>query len=461
MNKDVKNTPETAAGKEGKIMVNVKQGKNINIDVHHITRVEGHGNIVVNIKQGIIEKCQWQVPEAPRFFEAMVRGRRYDDIQTIVSRICGICSISHSLVATKAVEDALGLTVSEQTDLVRHLMHYSEQLQSHVLHVGYLVAPDLFGEKSVVPLVPKATEAVKKIIKAHRVANQMSALLAGRITHPITLTPGGMTRVPTEQELRDLKAALENVVPDLVDICKVVLSVAENLPNFERPTEYVSLRQTDPPTYTFYHGNITSTDLKGADDMPVSKWESVANEYVVAQSTAKWTKWHRGSYFAGALARFNNNADLISPLGRQVADMFGLKKGCCNPYMNSIAQLAECAHVVEASLELIDTLLTRGTTFEPVKVHPRAGRGYAAVEAPRGILFHAYEFDKNGECTWGNCCIPTNQNHANIQADFEKLVPEFMHEGEDALRQKMEMLVRAYDPCISCSTHYLDIQFTR
>ena len=177
--------------------------KDININVHHLTRVEGHGNIVVNIKDGTVEKCEWQVPEAPRFFEAMVRGRRYDDIQTIVSRICGICSISHSLVATKAVEDAMDLEVSEQADLVRHLMHYSEQLQSHVLHVGYLVAPDLFGEKSVVPLATKATEAVLKIIKCHRVANQMSKLIAGRITHPITLTPGGMTKMPTEQELKD------------------------------------------------------------------------------------------------------------------------------------------------------------------------------------------------------------------------------------------------------------------
>ncbi|RKY13235.1 MAG: Ni/Fe hydrogenase subunit alpha [Planctomycetota bacterium] len=441
--------------------------KDININVHHLTRVEGHGNIVVNIKDGTVEKCQWQVPEAPRFFEAMVRGRRYDDIQTIVSRICGICSISHSLVATKAVEDALGLEVSEQADLVRHLMHYSEQLQSHVLHVGYLVAPDLFGEKSVVPLVPKATEAVLKIVKCHRVANQMSALLAGRITHPITLTPGGMTKVPTEQELLGIKAALEDCVPDLVDICKVVLSVAGNLPAFERDTEYVSLKQTHPrykgtlSEYSFYHGDITSTDVNGDGDMPVSKWESVANEYVVAQSTAKWAKWHRESYFSGALARFNNQAELISPLGKTVADMFGLQKGACNPFLNNVAQLAEAAHVVEASLEIIDMLLTKGIKPEKVKVTPKAGRGYAAIEAPRGILFHAYEFDKNGECVWGNCCIPTNQNHANIQADFDKLVPQFMHEGQDALRQKMEMLVRAYDPCISCSTHMLNVEFVK
>lgn len=441
--------------------------KNININVHHITRVEGHGNIVVNVTEGKIEKCQWQVPEAPRFFEAMVRGRRYDDIQTIVSRICGICSISHSLVATKAVEDALKLEVTEQTDLVRHLMHYSEQLQSHVLHVGYLVAPDLFGEKSVVPLVPKATDAVKTIIKAHRVANQMSALLAGRITHPVTLTPGGMTRVPSEQELRSLKKELEAIVPDLVTICKVVLSVAGALPNFTRETEYVSLKQNKPQykntlaDYTFYHGDITSTDLNGEAPVPVSQWESVANEYVTQQSTAKWAKWHRGSYFAGALARFNNNADKLSPLGKTVAEMFGLKKGCTNPFMNSVAQLAEAAHAVEGSLEIIDKLLTKGTKFEKAKVTPRAGRGHAGIEAPRGILFHSYEFDKNGECVWGNCCIPTNQNHANIQHDFEKFVPEFMHEGQDALRQKMEMLVRAYDPCVSCSTHYLDIEFVK
>ena len=441
--------------------------KDININVHHLTRVEGHGNIVVNIKDGTIEKCEWQVPEAPRFFEAMVRGRRYDDIQTIVSRICGICSISHSLVATKAVEDALGLDVTEQADLVRHLMHYSEQLQSHVLHVGYLVAPDLFGEKSVVPLVPKATEAVLKIVKCHRVANQMSALLAGRITHPITLTPGGMTRVPTEEELKSLKATLEDCVPDLVDVCKVVLSVAGNLPAFDRETEYVSLTQTNPlykgtlSEYSFYHGNITSTDVNGDGDMPVNKWESVANEYVSPQSTAKWAKWHRDAYFAGAIARYKNQSQFLSPLAKEVEKMFGMTTDNVNPYMNNVAQLIEAAHVVEASLEIIDKLLTKGIKQETVKVTPKAGRGYAAIEAPRGILFHAYEFDKNGECTWGNCCIPTNQNHANIQKDFEKLVPQFMGEGEDALRQKMEMLVRAYDPCISCSTHMLNVEFVK
>lgn len=430
--------------------------ESMTINVKHMTRVEGHGNIVVDINNGTIDKVEWQVPEAPRFFEAMVRGRHFDDIQTIVSRICGICSISHSLVATKAVEDALSIEVSEQTDDLRLLMHFSEQLQSHVLHVGYLVAPDLFGVKSVVPLVSAAPDAVKTIIAAHRVANQWSELVAGRVTHPITIVPGGFSQVPKEAQLRELMETLKATVEPLVAIVEVVLSVADKLPAFERDTEYVSLVNGDE--YPFYHGEIGSTDGK---TMPVSQWEQVANEYVVDQSTAKWAKWNRESYAVGALARFNNNAEHISPLGKKVADMFGLKKGCCSPFMNSVAQLAETAHVVEKSIELIDKLLTKGINDEKPNINPKPGRGHASVEAPRGILFHSYEFDKDLNCTWGNLCIPTNQNHANMQLDFEKLVPEFMHLGEDGLRLTMEMLVRSYDPCISCSTHMLDVEFKR
>jgi sulfhydrogenase subunit alpha len=387
-----------------------------------------------------------------------VRGRHFDDIQLIVSRICGICSITHSLAATKAVEAAMGVEVSEQADMIRILMHYSEQLQSHVLHVGYLVAPDLFNAPSVVPLVSKAPDAVKTIIRTHRLANEWSDLIAGRTTHPVTLKVGGLTAIPTEQQFRQLQEKLKNSIADLKVIVDVVLSVAGNLPAFERDTEYVSLVQKKPPTYTFYHGDIISQDA-GSAAVPISQWESVANEYVVPQSTAKYAKWHRDAYAVGALARFNNNAELLSPLAQQLVKAFGLKKGCCNPFMNSVVQLIEAAHVVETSIHMIDTLLTKGLKKETVKVAPKAGRGSGCVEAPRGILFHTYEFDKKGDCTAANVCIPTNQNHANLQKDFEKFVPEHIHEGQDVLRQKMEMLVRSYDPCVSCSTHYLDVKF--
>ncbi|MEN6576077.1 MAG: Ni/Fe hydrogenase subunit alpha [Phycisphaerales bacterium] len=431
----------------------------VNINVHHVTRIEGHGNIVLNANNGKIEKLQWQVPEAPRFFEAMVRGRSYEDIQTIVSRICGICSITHSLASTKAVENAIGVKVSEQADKVRILMHYSEQLQSHVLHVGYLAAPDFFGVPSVVPLVGMAPDAVKTIIGLHRLANEWSDLIAGRTTHPVTLRPGGLTKFPTEKQLRGLQERLKKSLPDLKVVAEVVLSVAGKIPNFQRPTEYVSLKQDNPPTYTFYHGEITSTDYDGA--VAINDWKTVANEYVSDQSTAKWTKWHRKSYAVGALARFNNNAELLSPTAKAVAKMFGLQKGCCNPFMNTVAQLVEAVHVVEVSIQMIDELLTKGIKPETVRTSPKAGKASGCVEAPRGILFHEYEFDRKGNCVGADICIPTNQNHASIQEDFEALVPQIIDEPEDQIRLKLEMLVRSYDPCVSCSTHMLDVQFVR
>ena len=431
----------------------------LNIHVEHVTRVEGHGNILVNAKNGKVEKVQWQVPEAPRFFEAMVRGRSYQDIQTIVSRICGICSITHSLASTKAVENALGLEVTEQADKIRILMHYSEQLQSHVLHVGYLAAPDFFGVPSVVPLVAKAKEVVLAVIRLHRLANEWSDLIAGRTTHPVTLIPGGLTKIPTEKELRELQEKLKGSMADLTMVAEAVLSVARNIPDFTRETEYVSLKQITPPTYTFYHGDITSTDYDGT--VKINDWQSVANEYVNDQSTAKWTKWHMDSYAVGALARFNNNAELLCAPAKDVAKMFGLEKGNCNPFMNNVAQIVECVQVVQESIKLIDELLTMGLKSETVTSSPKAGKASGCVEAPRGILFHEYEFDKNGNCVAADICIPTNQNHANIQKDFEKFVPEIIDEGQDAVRQKLEMLVRSYDPCISCSTHMLDVQFVK
>jgi sulfhydrogenase subunit alpha len=427
----------------------------IDLNVHHVTRIEGHGNIRLKASDGTIEKVEWQVPEAPRFFEAMVRGKHFEDIQTIVSRICGICSISHSLTAVKAVENALGVEVSEQTDKIRSLLHYSEQLQSHTLHVGYLVAPDLLGQKSVVPLVASHPDVVKTIIRCHRVANKWSELLAGRITHPVTLKIGGFSQLPTEKQLLELKQILLDAIPDLQAVANVVLSLADKLPDFNRPTEYIA--QSKPGTYPFYHGDIGSTDAD--EDVPVEEFESVVNEYVSPQSTAKWTKWHRESFAVGALARFNLNADWLQPMAKQTAEMFGLEKGCCNPFMNNVAQVVECVEVVEGALKHIEELLSTGIKAEKPDVKPQAGQGAGCTEAPRGILFHRYAFDDKGICTSANICIPTNQNHGNIQHDFEAFAPQIIDRDQDEIRLLLEMLVRSYDPCISCSTHYLDVDF--
>jgi len=431
--------------------------KDVSINVHHLTRVEGHGNIVLDVEKGEIQKIQWQVPEAPRFFEAMLRGRHYDELRAITSRICGICSIGHSLASLKATEDALDVKISEQSDMLRHLAINAENMQSHILHVGYLVAPDLFGVGSVFPLAgSNHHEELLKIVKLHRISNYMSDLICGRTTHPIRLVVGGFSMVPKEKELLKLKEELTGIIEPTKEIAEVILSVADKLPNFTRETEYIGLKSDKE--YALYDGDIASTDTGVFKDS--HNYKEIMQEFVVPQSTAKYAKHNRESYMAGALARFNLNSDQLHPLAKEVANMFKLKAVCYNPFMNNISQVVEFVHNIEDSIMWIDKLVENGIKDEkPVSVKLKEGRGVGVVEVPRGILLHDYTIDEKGNCVKANCIIPTNQNHANIQLDMEKFVPEILDKSEKEIELNLEMLVRAYDPCISCSTHYLDVKF--
>ena len=430
--------------------------KEVSINVEHLTRVEGHGNILLNAKNGEVKKVEWQVSEAPRFFESFVRNRPYTELSHLTSRICGICSIGHALASLKATEDAMDIKISKQTELLRKLALHGENMQSHILHVGYLVAPDLFKVGSVFPLISSAPETVKKIISLHRLANEMSELLCGRTTHPISLVPGGFSEIPSEKQLQNLKKRLVDSLPTCNEVANVILDNAHMLPDFTRETEYIGLTSKDE--YALYDGIIGSTDT-GLH--PVKEYESVVNEFVVPQATAKYCKHHRESYMVGALARFNLNADLLSPKAKELAKKFDLQPINYNPFMNNIAQIVEYVHSVEDSIELIDTLLDRGLDCneKPTKFVIKKGRGVGAIEVPRGILFHDYTYNKEGICTKANCVIPTNQNHNNIQKDMEVFAPDLLDKSKEEITLNLEMLVRAYDPCISCSTHYLDVKF--
>lgn len=434
----------------------MSSSKEVSINVEHLTRVEGHGNILLNAKNGVIKKVEWQISEAPRFFESFVRGRPYTELSHITSRICGICSIGHALASLKATERAMNIAISDQTEILRKIALHGENMQSHILHVGYLVSPDLFQVGSVFPLFSSAPDTVKKIIRLHRLANEMSDLICGRTTHPITLVPGGFSQIPSEKQLLTLKERLIDSRSTCDEVAEVILENADKLPNFTRETEYIALTTEDE--YALYDGVIGSTDT---GTHPVKLYESIANEFVVPQSTAKYCKHNRGSYMVGALARFNLNADLLHPRAKELANQFGLKPINYNPFMNNVAQIVEYVHSVEDSIRLIDSLLDKGLNqFEkPTNFVIKKGRGIGAIEVPRGILFHDYTYNKRGVCIKSNCIIPTNQNHNNIQKDIESFAPDLLDKSKDEITLNLEMLVRAYDPCISCSTHYLDIKF--
>jgi sulfhydrogenase subunit alpha len=418
------------------------------IRLNHVTRVEGHGNISIKIRDGKVEECQWQVVEAPRFFEAMLRGRKWYELAHITSRICGICSIGHTLTSLKATEAAMGVTVSEQTEKLRRLLMHAENMQSHILHLGYLVLPDLLGVPSVIPLASTHKDELLRVVRLHRLANEMSDLVGGRTTHPQRPVVGGFARWPTVKGLEHLRNKLEQAVPDVKAMASLFKELTGKLPRFSRETEYIGLKH--PDEYAIYDGDIASTD---GGTWPVNHYKEITNEYLVPHSTAKLTRHKRSSYMVGALARLNLNYDQMSPTAKEVAADFGLRPTNCNPFMNNIAQLVEVVHSLDESISLIDGLLKDGLRDEKPSVSIKAGRGSAAAEVPRGILFHEYEYNRDGECVWSNCVIPTNQNHANIQEDLEALIPQIKEQHKDEIELKAEMLVRAYDPCISCSTH--------
>jgi coenzyme F420-reducing hydrogenase alpha subunit len=416
----------------------------------------------VNVTDGVVEKCEWQVPEAPRFFESMVRGRHYSEVGRITSRICGICAIGHTLASVKATEEALGIEISEQSRKLREVLKHAENCDSHILHAYILAAPDLAGAPSVFPLVETMPDVVARALRLKRLCHEWGSLIGGRTTHPTTVVPGGMAEVPTNKGLAEIKEKLVAAVPDLEATVETIAALAPNIPAFERPTEYIALSNDE--NYATYDGVIQSVLPDGTKQRyPVADYRQVTNEFVVPWSTAKYTKNKLDAYAAGALARFNNNYDMLVPEAKKAAETLGLRPICTNPYMNTVAQVVEVVHGVYDSLRLIDELLDAGVRLEPLAEPTKYGSGAQAAEVPRGILFHEYEYDADGVCRGGNCIIPTNQNHHNIQHDFEELVPQMVaaDKTEDEMELALSMLVRAYDPCISCSTHYLDVKFVR
>ncbi len=426
---------------------------NVNVNVHHLTRVEGHGNIVVDVKNGELVKCELQIVEAPRFFEAMLRGRPYYEASHITSRICGICSVGHATVSLRATENALGVEISEQTQMLRKLLFHGEMIDSHVLHVYMLVAPDFFGVGSVLPLASSHPEVVKRALRIKKLSGDLCAMIAGRHTHPIAMTVGGFTHLPTIKELWAKKERLIAAREDMDETITLLATLP--WPEFERETEYVSLQKEDE--YAYIDGVIATTD---GFTYELPDYRKVTNEHLVPHSTAKHCKHNRDSYMVGALARFNNNYDQLHPRAKAAAEELGMKPIVTNAFLNSAAQAIEMVHCVEDSIRIIDELVDRGIKEEPLyEFHGKGGEGVGSCDVPRGILFHNYTIDDEGIIQGANCIIPTSQNCANMEADMRALVPQILDRPQEEITHMMEMLIRAYDPCISCSTHFLNVEF--
>jgi coenzyme F420-reducing hydrogenase alpha subunit len=418
------------------------------IEVHHLPRIEGHGNIVIRVRDGRLEEARWDVVETPRYFEVMLKGKHFTSAAMLTSRICGICSISHTLASLRATEKAFGIEIPKTAERLRLLAKHAETLQSHALHLFFLAAPDLFGVTSAIDLLDSEPEVVQLALQLKGLGNRICDAVAGRTTHPLTFQVGGVTRMPPASHLQSLQDELRHSLTAL-DVA-VDLFAGIELPSFERETEFVSLKGEG--SYPFIGGDLVSSDRV---ERAEHDYLEMTNEYVDPGNTSKWSRLSRESYAVGALARFNNSSALLRPEAQEVAARLGLTPVCHQPFMHNIARLVECVHCTHEAIELTEELVADTGQELRASFEPKAGEGVGAVEAPRGILFHHYRYDESGRITKANCVVPTTQNNGNIHRDLPPLVAQQLEQGADdrQLEQVCSMLVRAYDPCLSCSVH--------
>lgn len=424
------------------------------IELDYLTRIEGHAHLVVDRKAGKITSCQLQVVETPRFFEAMLQGRHYSDVATIVARVCGVCSISHTLASLMATETALQIEVPAQAQLLRRLLSHGEIVQSHLLQLYFMALPDYLGAASLFHLLEEKQELVARALRLKRTANRICEVVGGRPIHPVTTCLGGFSARPEAGELKKLRQELVAALPDLE--ATVELFAGFDYPHFSRQREALCI---SPENQYPLHGHQLVTS--SGDSYLANQYRAKIEEYISPHSTAKLARTAQGSYMVGPQARLCNGLQKLSPMAVRVCSALQLNPAGLNPFENLKARLVEVIHYTEEALHTIDELLLCGMNQVRGKTTPaKGGSGTATIEAPRGLLFHSYKFDKQGLLETADCVIPTAQNLAAIEEDLQLLLPELLDQPEELLRKRLEMLIRAYDPCLSCSTHLLKIDLS-
>jgi sulfhydrogenase subunit alpha len=424
------------------------------IQVEHLARVEGHGGISVELDDGAISSVRFDIYEGPRLLEGLVRGRSYEDISQILSRICSICSVAHSLTSLKATENALDVKVTPQTELLRDLLSRGESIQSHALHLFCLAAPDYLDYPSVTALAADHPDAVKLGLRMKKLGNTIQETLGGRAVHPINAKLGGFGKLPSVESLVTLREALLQGVAD----SEATLKLLASLPPAEFcHTDTVFAALSSPVNHGYYAGDEIIVSSNGhRQSVPAAAYRSLSNEQAVPGSHAKHSQFKGKPFMVGSLARLSVNTQGLTERARLAMGELGLRLPSNNPMDNNKAQAVELVHDVHYGLAMVDRLLREGIKQEGcVPVRPKAGTGTGVTEAPRGLLVHSYTYDEEGRITAADVITPTAFNAASIENHFRFTVEQSATKDVLVLRKKLEMVARAYDPCISCSVHLL------
>lgn len=424
------------------------------IRVAAMTRVEGEGGLLVRLHGNDVQRVQLNIFEPPRFFEALLRGRRLEEVPDITARICGICPVAYQMSTVHALERGLGVSVTPEIRQLRRLLYCGEWIESHALHVHLLNAPDFLHHESGLSLAREQPVAVERGLRLKKHGNQLLEVLGGRAIHPINVAVGGFYHAPR-------RAQMAALIPDFEWSLEAAIEATRWVAKFDFPDlscEHDFVALTHPDEYAMNEGRIATSN---GPEMEVAAFESEFEEQQVPHSTALHCvrKSSRTSYLVGPLARLHHNRNRLSPRAMRLADELPLEWPCTNPFKSILARGLELVHAFEEALEILRTYRPPKPARVAYEVH--AAEGCAATEAPRGLLYHHYAFGDDGLIRRAKIVPPTSQNQGQIELDLARWVPRVLGADDAALATSCEQLVRCYDPCISCSTHFLRLRVER
>lgn len=423
------------------------------IKVDYLARVEGEGSLYLKIKDDKVQDVKLRIFEPPRFFESFLRGRKYTEAPDITARICGICPIAYQMSSVHAMEYALGIKVEGQLRELRRLLYCGEWIESHVLHVYMLHAPDFLGYPDAIALAADFPDVVKQALRLKKIGNDIVNLLGGREIHPINVRVGGFYRVPTKAELLKMVENLKWARDAALEMVRFTAKLP--FPDFEQDYEFVALRH--PDEYPYNEGRLVSNRGLNID---VADYEQHFTEQHMEHSTALHSVINeRGSYFVGPLARYSLNFDKLPPSVQEAAREAGLGEVCRNPFKSIIVRSLETLYAVEEALRVIGQYERPEKPY--VEAEPRKATGYGCTEAPRGILYHRYSINDQGKIMTAKIVPPTSQNQKTIENDLLHFAEQAIDLPKDKLTWQCEQAIRNYDPCISCSVHYLKLEIER
>ena len=419
------------------------------LTVEGLARVEGEGAMHVVITDGEVTDVRLRIYEPPRFFEAFLRGRAYTEPPDITARICGICPVAYQMSSCQAIEQACGAVLDEPLRALRRLLYCGEWIESHVLHIYFLHAPDFLGVSSALELAKDHRDVVEKALQLKKVGNDIMEIVGGRAIHPINVRLGGFYRAPTKRELRPLAERLRWARDAALETVRWVSGF--DFPDLEIDHELVALHH--PDEYAITQGRVVSD--RGLDIEVAEFLEHIVEEHVAHSTSLHGHIIERGRYLVGPLARYTLNCDQLPAVAREAAAEAGLGKECRNPFRSIVVRAVETVAACDEAVRIIEEYSEPDRPAVPVE--PRAGVGHGATEAPRGILYHRYSIDDEGTILEADIVPPTAQNQDAIEADLRKLVTANLELDDHDLQHLCEQSIRNYDPCISCATHFLDL----